>query len=124
MSMDTHFAFPNGLVLQDRDIFDSISELIVVQDTGQRILFANRAAGITVGLQPWELLGRHCYEVWHKRSRPCKGCPVARTFQSGDCEEGIIESFDGRVWNVRSYPVFNDSGELLGATEITYFIFV
>jgi PAS domain S-box-containing protein len=119
MSMDTNLAFPNGLILQDREIFDSISELIVVQDMEHRILFANQAAGVTVGQEPWKLLGRHCYEVWHKRSDPCRGCPLERTLQSGRSEEGLIESFDGRVWNIRSYPVFNEQGEMAGATEIT-----
>jgi PAS domain S-box-containing protein len=119
MSMDTNLAFPNGLILQDREIFDSISEHIVVQDMEQRILFANRAAGVAAGQEPWRLLGRHCYEVWHKRSSPCLGCPLERTLQTGQSEEGVIESFDGRVWNIRAYPVFNDEGEIAGATEIT-----
>ena len=56
-------------------ILDRISEHIVLQDDQMRVIWANNAAAMSVGQEPGNLIGRHCYEIWHQCSEPCANCP-------------------------------------------------
>ncbi|MEJ2066794.1 MAG: PAS domain S-box protein, partial [Deltaproteobacteria bacterium] len=84
-----------------------------------RVLWTNRAAGDSVGADPQQLVGRHCYEVWQQGSKPCVGCPVAMARKSGRPQEAEMTSPDGRVWFVRGYPVRDKKGKVIGAVEVT-----
>ncbi len=104
-------------------ILDSMSELVAYQDTQMRVIWANRAAGKSVGLAPEQLVeqlvGRHCYEIWHQRNVPCADCPVEKTLQSGQPQEAEITSPDGRSWFIRGYPVREPNGDIVGLVEVT-----
>jgi PAS domain S-box-containing protein/putative nucleotidyltransferase with HDIG domain len=104
---------------QKTAILDSMSELVAYQDTRMRILWANRAAGESVGVDPQQLVGRHCYEIWQQRHRPCVGCPVIKARKSGHPHEAEITTSDGRMWLIRGYPVRNTKGNVTGAVEVT-----
>ncbi|HDH97501.1 MAG TPA: PAS domain S-box protein, partial [Proteobacteria bacterium] len=82
-------------------------------------VWANRAAGASVGLEPDQLIGRHCYEIWHGRSEPCEGCPVAEAMKTQKVCEKEISTPDGRMWFIKGYPVYDSDGKLVGAVEIT-----
>lgn len=99
-------------------ILDIITELIVYQDTEHRVLWANRAAGESVDLDPELLEGRYCYEVWHGRDKPCSNCPVQKAVQTGKPQEQEIQSPGNRFWYIRGYPVLNAQGEITGAIEV------
>lgn len=105
--------------LMKETILNTLSELVLYQDKENRIMWANRAAGDSVGLAPEQLAGRFCYEVCHQRSEPCEGCPVVRARETGQSEIAEITSPDGRVWLIRGYPVRSENGEILGVIEIT-----
>jgi len=100
-------------------ILGSLSELISYQDKSLKVIWANKAAGDSVGLAPEELIGRYCYEIWHRRQEPCPNCPVQKSMETGRPEEGEMTSQDGRVWYVKGRPVLNEQGEVIGAVEIT-----
>lgn len=100
-------------------ILNSLSEHVLYQDVEMRILWANRAAGESVGLTPDELVGRHCYEIWQQRSDPCVGCPVVKAREIGQTQEGEMTTPDGRIWFIRSVPVRDADGGIRGAVEIT-----
>lgn len=105
--------------LMRETILNTLSELVLYQDKENRIMWANRAAGDSVGSVPEELVGRCCYEVWHQRSEPCEGCPVVKAWETGESQIAEITSPDGRVWLIRGYPVRSENGEILGVVEIT-----
>jgi PAS domain S-box-containing protein/putative nucleotidyltransferase with HDIG domain len=100
-------------------ILGSMSELVAYQDTRMRILWANRAAGESVGVDPQQLVGRHCYEIWPQRRKPCVGCPVVKARKSGNPQEAEITTSDGRVWLIKGYPVRDQKGNIRGAVEVT-----
>ena len=100
-------------------ILGSLLELISYQDKSLKIVWANEAAGDSVGQRPDELVGRYCYEVWHGRQEPCSDCPVAKSIESGEPHEGEITSPDGRIWHMRACPVLNEQGDVVGAVEVT-----
>jgi two-component system cell cycle sensor histidine kinase/response regulator CckA len=100
-------------------VLDSMSELVAYQDMEMRVLWANRAAGESVGVAPERLVGRRCYEVWNQRSEPCVGCPVEKARETGQPQEAEMTSPDGRVWLIRGYPTRDANGEMVGIVEVT-----
>jgi len=100
-------------------ILDVISELIVLHDTELRVVWANKAAGDSVGTSSGALVGRHCYEIWHGRGAACEGCPVRTVLDSGKPQEREMKSPDGREWFIKAYPIKDDQGKMTGCAEIT-----
>lgn len=99
-------------------ILNSMLELVIYHDTDRRIVWANRVASESVGLTSEQLRGRHCYEIWHHRSRACVGCPVAKALKTGQPQQREMRTPDGRVWVVRSYPVRGANNKIEGAVEV------
>jgi len=100
-------------------ILNSMSELVLYQDTDGNILWVNQAAAESVGLTTDGLVGTRCYEVWHGRSERCPGCPVAEALETGRTQTGEMTSPDGRSWRIRADPVRDDEGNIVGAVEVT-----
>jgi len=100
-------------------VLDTMSELVVYQDTEMRWVWANRAATETTGVPPAELAGRHCYEIWYQRSEPCPGCPVVKARATGHPQSGEVVSADGKVWFIQARPLLDASGNLQGIVEVT-----
>ncbi|MFH1609696.1 MAG: diguanylate cyclase [Candidatus Bipolaricaulota bacterium] len=100
-------------------LLDSISELIAYQDMRSKVLWANKAAGDSVGLTSEELVGRACYEVWHGRRDVCPGCPVVQARETGQPQTGEITTPDGRTWLVRGFPVRGEGSDVVGVVEVT-----
>ena len=100
-------------------ILDSMSEDVVFHDTEHRIIWANRVASESVGSTPDELVGRHCYEVFHQRIKPCPGCPFLKARDTGEPQAAEMTSPDGRIWFVRGYPVRDAHDDIAGVVEVT-----
>jgi len=100
-------------------ILGTLSELIVYLDKNLRIVWANKAASDSVGQPAEKLVGRRCYEVWHGRREPCLNCPVVKTIETKRPQTGETTSSDGRIWDIRAYPVLNKAGEVTGVVEAT-----
>jgi PAS domain S-box-containing protein len=100
-------------------ILDSMSELVVYQDTEHRIIWTNKAAAESAGMTHEQLVGRHCYEIWPRRDTPCVGCPVAKARQTGKPQEAEIATPDGRTWSIRGYPIRDVNDCVVGAVEMT-----
>ncbi|MDZ7761501.1 MAG: EAL domain-containing protein [Desulfovermiculus sp.] len=103
---------------QQSDLFDAVTDLMAVLDLELRIQWANRAAGESVGEDPENLLGRYCYQVWLGRDTPCEQCPVQSTIRTGMQHNGEVESPDGKVFLIKSYPMRTPEGELKGIAEV------
>jgi two-component system, cell cycle sensor histidine kinase and response regulator CckA len=103
---------------EKRLILSSVSEQVTYHDTQLRIIWANDAVGRYLRMDPEQLKGRHCYEVWHHRRQPCALCPILETLRSGETTERETETEDGWVWLSRVYPVRDDTGQLTGAVEV------
>ncbi len=100
-------------------ILDSISELVLCCNNDMRVLWVNKVAADSLGKSPFELVGKHCYVLWHNRKEPCKGCPVKKVLETGKKHETEMRSEDGKYWFVKGYPVKDDTGNIVGAVEVT-----
>ncbi|MFC2049676.1 PAS domain S-box protein [Chloroflexota bacterium] len=106
--------------LEKTTILATMPELVVYQDLEHRVVWANKAAGESVGLAPEDLVGRYCYEVWQQRSLPCVNCPLVPARETGKPQENEASSPDGRFWLVRGYPVTDHDGVVRGVIEVTH----
>ncbi|MFP4545966.1 MAG: PAS domain S-box protein [Methanomassiliicoccales archaeon] len=104
---------------EKRKVLESTSELIVYQNLEHEVIWANRAAGESVGRDPKELEGRKCYQIWQGREEPCEECPVEKALESGGVRKGRIRSPDGREWLVVGNPVWGEDGSIEGSVEVT-----
>lgn len=100
-------------------ILDSLTELVVFLDRDMHVIWANRAAGQSVGKNPEGLLGGKCHEIWRGNSTPCLNCPVVRAMESGEVCTGEVSSPDGRFWSITATPVKDRAGNVVGAVETT-----
>ncbi|MBA4396889.1 MAG: hypothetical protein C0394_05845 [Syntrophus sp. (in: bacteria)] len=106
--------------VEERIILDSMTEMLAYYNSKElRIQWANRASGESLKMPPHDLVGRFCYELWHKRNEPCEICPVSRAFETGKFQEEEVTSPDGKVWHIRACPVLDAQGETKGIVELT-----
>jgi len=99
-------------------ILDAMTELVLYLDMDLKVIWANKAMLDAFALEPRQLNGRHCYKALHKRKRTCPICPAEKTLRTGKTHEVIDFSSYKKNWVLRSYPVRNEWGALMGVVEI------
>ncbi len=103
--------------IQKDVILNATAEMVAYYDTSLSIIWANRTSAESVGSSVRDLKGRHCYEVWQGKTKPCDGCPVLRSLETGEPQEAEQHTPDGRWWFIRSYPVFDEEGSVSNLVE-------
>jgi len=98
-------------------VLDAIPDNLTLQSPDLCILWANRGAAENLGRETGDLVGRHCYEVWHDRSEPCDECPVRRCFNTGVPAVECVVTPDQRAWELRAVPIRRDDGEVSSVVE-------
>ena len=104
---------------EERAILDSLLELVIYQDTEMNVLWANQAACESVGRMREDIVGRYCYEIWAGRQSTCEDCPVAKARDTGQPQAVEKATPDGRWWYIQGYPVRDNTGHIVGMTELT-----
>jgi PAS domain S-box-containing protein len=94
-------------------IFDAIGQPAIILDPDHNIIEANKATLTASGMSKDELLGRKCYEIFHRSSEPPANCPMSKVLQSNQpvTETMELEAFDG-LYLVSCTPVFDEEGRL------------
>ena len=100
-------------------VFDSIQELISVQNMDLQLLQCNQQVeNMFTHAAPLE--GKKCFEVYHGRDEPCEPCPVQEVFETKEVRRQIIEiptDAGIRLLEVFAYPVFSQDGEVRSVVE-------
>src|SRR3990172_8809647 len=108
-----------------RNILDTVDEGFLVIDRDYRLLTANKAYCCQASLPCDEVIGKHCYEVSHKRHRPCfaegEECASQQVFASGDPRNAAPNptDHDGHVIYVetKAFPIKDNSGRVTSVIE-------
>jgi len=99
-------------------ILDAMTELVLYLDKDLRVIWANKAMHEAFNMALGQLNNKHCYEALHNRSRACRICPAVKTLKTGIPQEVIDFSSYKKNWVLRSYPVRDERGSLIGIVEI------
>jgi signal transduction histidine kinase len=100
-----------------QSIFDALSEAVCLLDLEGRILNYNRAMLKFLKKPSDQLLGFSCCQLVHGHPEPIPECPVSRMRQSLQ-KETLLLSLPGRTLNLSADPIFDESGNLIGAVHI------
>lgn len=102
-------------------IFDSFADPLAVYDRSYRILKINQALLEFYQRSAEQLIGNHCYEIFHGRSAVCSDCHVKKVFRTGKprSREMLISLPDGsqRYFEVHAYPVKDSKGATIQVLE-------
>lgn len=110
-------------------VFNNVNDSIAVIDTTNfRIVRVNRTFLNTLNMEEKDVIGKHCYEVTHHRSKPCDSpndtCPLAKTLKTGyhSLAEHIHYDKDGReiYIEISTYPIRNEKGEIYQVIHIAH----
>jgi hypothetical protein len=98
--------------LLEKQLYELIPSNLVVIDREYNIVKANKNFSDYFG----EYTGRKCYEVYKKRSSPCRHCGAAEVFRTGEVivsnEEGIDKNNRTCFYVVHLAPLKEENGEV------------
>jgi PAS domain S-box-containing protein len=103
-----------------KNVFDNIQEGISVLDDNLNIIRVNRwVEDIYADQKP--LVGKKCYQAYHKRKSPCPSCPSLTGFNDGCHDSESFQSATAEYYNkwyeTCVYPIRDDSGLIIGFIE-------
>lgn len=99
--------------------FDSIGELITIQDLQMRIVRVNQATLQALHISREEAVGKFCYEIFRGVSTPCDGCPVTEALH--DLKSNSAEIYHetlGKTFMVSIAPILDEEGHAQGFVHI------
>lgn len=99
-------------------VLNSISEMVVYQDTDLHIVWANQAVANVVRKPLEEILGLSCRELFQHSPDRCAVCPVKLALQNRRTEEGEVHLADGKTWLVRANVVRNGDDAVKGVVTV------
>ncbi|MEI6186370.1 MAG: PAS domain S-box protein, partial [Dehalococcoidia bacterium] len=99
-------------------ILNGITANVAFVDKDLRLLWVNAAAAKSVNKSPAEMIGQTCYAFWADPAKPCQNCPTLKAFQTKQTEHALMYTPDGKVWDERGEPVFDERGDTIGVVEI------
>ncbi len=101
------------------NIFDSIDDLISIQDTSFTIVWANKAVARKFDVDIREIIGKKCFKVFHGTDVPPAVCPCCKAVETKtkytmDSEEPHMKG----IFNVTTFPLFDDGGKFIGTIRV------
>jgi PAS domain S-box-containing protein len=100
-----------------QSIQDAIPDVIGVQDKHHRMIQYNRAGYEMLNKTHKEIVGKKCYELIGRKEQ-CEVCSTAEAIKTKK-RAGHVQYFpEMDTWlDTRSYPIFNDDGEIIYIVE-------
>jgi PAS domain S-box-containing protein len=98
-------------------IIAGIADGITIQDREFKIVFQNEVQRRLMGDQ----LGKYCFEAYEHKDHICEGCPVAKSFESGEVqttERTIVLDNRTRHFEIVSSPLKNADGVIVSCIEM------
>src|SRR5512134_948050 len=100
---------------QFRILLDTIPDAILLVSRDLKVMWSNKGATAFSQANP---KGIRCHELFHGAPAPCAGCPAARSYESGQEENILTNTPDGRQWDIRAVPVRKEDGQIEGVIEV------
>ncbi len=99
--------------------FDSLSDMVSIQDRNCRLIRVNKAYANAVGMKPEDLNGKYCYAVLHHAEHTIENCPHQETMRTKKtATREMYEPELGIFLEVTTSPIIDDIGEVSGSVYI------
>lgn len=99
--------------------FDSISDLVSIHDPSFRFLKVNKTLADFVGKPAEELIGKHCYEIFHGLSHPWPNCPHQEALVTAcPVTIDIDDKQIGHPLLVTASPILDELGHVVATIHI------
>ena len=100
-----------------QSVLDAVPDLLTVIDRNFQIRYTNNKGHDRI--QPLEgALNRTCYGRFKRLDAPCEDCSTAPVFAEGKIvEREMVNPVDGRIREVRAFPIFDAEGRVTYAVE-------
>lgn len=100
-------------------LFNSVEDMVTIQDNNTHIRQANAAACRLLGHKPEDLIGKHCYETLRGRTDPCPDCPVILCLQDHKVHHHEIEYPElNKTFYVSAFPLHDAIKGWVGVAHI------
>ncbi len=102
-----------------RSAFNSITDLVSIHDKDYKFVRVNKAYADALKMKPEELIGKTCYEMFHKADEPWSNCPHKQVLETKN--QADIEFFAPHLevhLKVSVSPIFDKVGEVVGTVHI------
>ena len=104
---------------EKKAILDGMTTNVRFVNKRLEIIWINKAGLASVNKSLGEVVGHKCFEFWgDDRKKPCADCPAAKILRDKKAAQAIKRSPDGRLWNLRIEPVFDEKKDMVGLVEI------
>ncbi|HST19596.1 MAG TPA: PAS domain S-box protein, partial [Blastocatellia bacterium] len=100
--------------------FDAMTDAVIITDTEDRVLRANRAYYKLRGFEPEQVMGRELAEIGHTNDdwRLCETCIRRREGRHAIIVKTAADNATGRDLEIRVDPIYNLAGERVGAVQV------
>lgn len=100
-------------------LLDAITDNIILLSPDLKIRWANKAAASVFGKDVSELTGQHCHKMCCNIFAPCENCPSTMSFLSGKEETAQISTTEGRLFDIRAFPIEDEFGGIKNVIEVS-----
>ncbi|MDM8517967.1 PAS domain S-box protein, partial [Desulfobacterales bacterium HSG16] len=102
-----------------RKCFDAIGDAVLLINPNFIIDRTNTATARLLKMDVHEIVGKHCYKLFHGTDSPPAYCPFVQAKAGGIyCEEEKKEAHLNRILKFTSSPIKNDTGQVSHTVEI------
>ncbi|MBF0431926.1 MAG: response regulator [Fibrobacteria bacterium] len=109
--------------LEWENTFNSITDLVSIQDKDCNLVRVNRAYADALGTTPEAVVGKRCFEVIHGTSCYINGCPHVQTIKTGNAAAMTVFEPKLNAWlEVTTSPIVNEKQETSGTIHIAKII--
>ncbi len=102
---------------QFNTLLDGIPYNLLLLSPDLKILWANKSVASLFKKNVSELAGDYCYSQCCSIISPCENCPTMRSFKTGKEESSEITTDEGKIWDIMSFPIKDDSGNIKTVIE-------
>lgn len=103
-----------------QNTFDSIEDSIVILSSEQTIIKANLSTARLFEMPIEEIIGKKCYEIFHKTDRHIDGCPHLKSLFTKQSEHlGPVESPElQKFFEETTTPILDSNDNIIGTIHI------
>jgi len=99
-------------------LLDGIPDNLILLSPDLKIMWANKTAAAQIKKDGDEIKGQYCYGLCCNILSPCENCPTLRSFSSGKEETAEIATSEDKIWDIRSFPIKDDTGNVKSVIEL------